>query len=251
MKAIRNFSKYLQFVSSRGIIEFDEFTDFDVNIQKLYKAISKSFPSKPEKVNNVDKYIFRSTSSDLVVVPSRAILNVEYFGNYIQDYDLCERYTKQKLLSTFRGIVNVLKKPIRFLAMITHAKISFNGLNIETISFITDRFVKVNQKRNKIVDLALRFAYVHDEKYFVNYQISSYWTRGLSQKVKEAKDLPMVGLHELQLIDEGIKIIHDVNTKYDAFRQLSDYSDQDFEDFLKVAKESQMNIPSQFLKGEI
>ncbi|MFQ5752593.1 MAG: hypothetical protein ACE5HI_11405 [bacterium] len=250
VKSIDNLESYRQFISSRAIIEFDRIDSLDSKIKGFHESVVSQFPAGPEKISEEDKYMLRSKSSRLVLLTDKLVWEVGYFGNYVQDYDLCHCYLSEKLFTAFKGIKSELMKPIRFLALITNAQISCNGLEVQPVHFLENHFLALREGQGPYADMSLRVGLERDNKYFINFEVAAYWLRGLEQ-MGILPEKRIVRLHELQVLDNGIKLVVDVNTKRDAFDRLPDYKEQDLQKFLNVGNEAVSDGLSKFLRKEL
>lgn len=181
---------------------------------------------------------------------SLKLYNISYLNETIQDYDLCHSYLSEKLFTAFKGIKSELKKSIRFLALITNAQISCNGLEVQPVPFLEKHFLALSEGQGPYTDMSLRVGLERDNKYFVNFEVGAYWSRGLEQ-MGPLPEKRTVRLHEFQLLDNGIKLVVDVNTKRDAFDRLPDYEEQDLQEFLNVANEAVTDGLSKFLRKKV
>ena len=248
--SIDDLENYRQFISSRATIEFDKCGDLESKIKSFHKSVAEHFPDKPEKKPKQKRYLLRSKSSSLVLLVDRLVWETRYFGNYVQDYDLCHKYVYEKLFTAFRGIKAELGQKVRFLSLVTTAQISCNGLEVEPVSFIQKHYLASTEHQGPYVDLALRVAREKDKKYYINFEIGRYWTRGL-EEVGPLSEKRTVRLHELQSLDSGIRLSVDVNTKRDAFERLPNYEEKDLRDFFDITKEAVGEGLSKFLRKEI
>lgn len=165
----------------------------------------------------------------------RAIYNVDYFGNYNQDYELCNKYVTTKLNTALKGIKEIFKIPVRFIALITESETSFSGLDEKSIEFIVNNFLPSKFKNEPFADISLRMAYKEKNKFFINYIISNYIIRGISSdKFKPTNDKIHLKPHELEIVDAGVKTIVDINTKPDTFNKLADYDEADLTELLHL-----------------
>lgn len=241
---------YRQYISSRATIEFDKCDDLESKIKSFYKSVAEQFPDKPEKNPHEKKYLLRSKSSGLLLFVDRLVWETRYFGNYVQDYDLCHNYVYEKLFTAFKGIKTELGQSVRFLSLITNAQISCNGLDVEPVSFIQKHYLALTQHQGPYSDLSLRVALEQDKKYYINFEIGRYWSRGLEQ-VGPLPEKRTVRLHELQTLDTGIRLTVDVNTKRDAFERLPDYKENDLQIFLDITREAVGKGLTKFLRKEV
>lgn len=248
---MEDLGRFKQIISTQGILEYNEVDNLPLKVESLYEILHDTFPYGPDKIDPSNKqFIIRSKSSKLIINPTRAVLKIDYFGNYLQDYKLCHDYLAPKLSAALSGIKKAFNLSIQFIAIIHDVQVSFNGLKSNPIEILAKNYLKINYSPD-LADVLFRVGLKKADKYFINYEASHYQSRIFEALRDDIKKKDFVHLHEMALIDSGIKFGIDVNTKLEAMSKLPSYENDDLTSLLAVVYETMEQGLPKFMQGQL
>lgn len=240
---VKEILKFKKFESTRVILEFPKTEIYD-KIDFLKNSLSPGFPRDfvntgvpPTKSPRIPRLILRSKSSQVQISNAHVEFGVNYFGNFADDYSLCEQYTKNKIKYITDAFIGNICPYFDFLAIVNSLRLSFGGLSGSPIPYLYDTFFKLQTGIENIQDLEFRLALKKDNKFFVNYTLKNYETREVKITPPPGGGYVPIKPFEGEVVDRGVNIILDINTKLALQeKQVAEYSAQDIDKLFVIMK---------------
>lgn len=222
------------------------------HFEEFVRSLRDHFPLPPKQVpapasapSNVPRFILRSKNSQLFFFPERLQFQVEYFGNFESDPRLGSEYCRRKVsaaLALLQSGAHVAGSS--FLGVVHSFHISAGGLGFDPTTEIANAFLSPPVLTNLAnpFDFEVRAGVAWRDKYFLNYTFKNY--RSIVTEVElsasPSDKTAKLSMSKPGLVDQGIEIMVDVNTKLQAQGTATSlvFALQDFDDLVDSALEA-------------
>lgn len=252
----KSIAGYAEIENTKVILDFPTLFEVTPHYEELKSAFrdilnldSGLMPGASSRPPIAPRIGYRSKNSTLVLSNLSAAFEVNYFGNFKRNYELCHQYLAHKLDIISRALVKAGLPGFYNLACVTELSISFGGLDTHPVEFLHENFLPVSGDPSYIQDIQFRVGFKEDDRYFLNFNLSNYYSYEVKQPV--TNQITPIRLADAIVTDQGIKISVDVNTKLLQHKQSDiNLSPEDISLLLDKSKESIETKLPDFLSGK-
>jgi hypothetical protein len=194
------------------------------SVQNDFPVVASRQLLASEAPLQVPYLLLQSTASRLAVSAVGAEMEVAFYGEFANNYQLCREYLKRKSMAVIRGWAATTEVVPSLFGVLLTANFSFTTLGTSPVKHLLEHHLRpgiVNP--SDVQDALAKIAVRVDDRYFVNAALSNFEIRQVERPLYPGQ-LVQVKAWEGDVVDFGISAEIDVNNRLTAFKQKTDPS---------------------------
>lgn len=157
-----------------------------------------------------------------------ANINAKFDKRYQGNFELCKEYIKSRTEKTLDILRMADIKTIYYMGLSGTLQFKQDSNEEEIINHIMLKLNKSVQHESKIYDVNNKYTFVINDKYFVNITIGNY--RNFNIGGIQSGSIATTSFVDATLLDKGIFINFDINSRYDFNTNGNKLNDTDIEE---------------------
>ncbi|MCK5128351.1 MAG: hypothetical protein KAQ68_00755 [Clostridiales bacterium] len=115
---------------------------------------------------------------------------IRYDGDYLENWDICEKYIISKIDSIYKILDSIINKKYLFVGIITNMMIE----NENAKQFMVDKFIN-SENIERIEELSTRVAFINNDRFYTNIKLSSIKADIGDKKISQSKIVDAIGIN--------------------------------------------------------